>query len=91
MWQLTFTFQDYVSEITELQTNTYHISTSKLCACLLKTLLQIKRQGGAVMSFGPCGADLPRASSGQREGPGRDPAGPCEPGLGRPAARAMRP
>lgn len=69
-----------MSEATELQTNTHHVSASKLRARLLKTLLQIRRKGGDVVSSGPCDADLPR---------GRKPAGPCEPGLGRLAALGL--
>lgn len=44
--------QNYMPETIEPQTNTYLFSTSNLCACLQKNLLQLKRKGGGIVLFG---------------------------------------
>ena len=89
--ELTFTFQDEVSEIIEPQTNTCPFSASELCACLLKNLLQIKRKVGDIASFGLSEADPSWGTPGQRTG-GRK--GSCRvhgsPGSGRPAALMLQ-
>lgn len=52
--------------------NTYPFSTSKLSACLLENLLQIKKEAGGVMSFA---ADPSSLNAWLRAGQGSEPAG----------------
>ena len=72
-----------MSEVTKFQTHTFPFSTSKLYACLLKNLLQIKRKGRDIASFGPFDADPSSGNLWPESALGEGILmGPCEPGLG---------